>query len=333
MAFPCRRTVSVKPGSPSAILTIDGRSLNAAEAALVSLHVVMANDTHHWARIVVSPGSKFANTRPDATLSISLGTVDSEEDVLAGKIANVTRTATAVVLEGLSLTATLSRKRRSQTYVSQSVADIVRDLIADADVDEIEADLKLEAYSVDDHRTVWSHLKELAELSGAELGSGASGGLRFVPIRSGAATRNFRHGAEVLEWRIESEKAADALGVAAHGAGSEAGQQKWHWILRDPIGAGGKPSRLVAAFHSRDAADQLAKALDARAKRGAVDGWLRLVGESKVRPGEIVAVSDLPGDDPGPMRVLEVRHALDAAGFLTHLAVEGGGTAGPGLSI
>jgi hypothetical protein len=252
---------------------------------------------------------------------------------LSGTIATVSQTATTIVLEGLGSTAALSRTRRSQTYVSQSVADIVRDLAAEVDVDEIQADLKLEAYSVDDHRTVWSHLKELAELSGAELGSSASGGLRFVPVRSGSATRKFRHGAEVLEWKIESDPAADSLGVAAHGAGSEAGQQKWHWILRDPLGSGAKPSRVVGAFHSRDAADQLAKALDARAKRGALDGWLRLVGESKVRPGEIVAVTDLPGDDPGPLRVVEVRHALDAAGFLTHLAVEGGGAGGLGVSL
>jgi hypothetical protein len=320
----------MKPGSPSATLTIDGRSLNAAEGALVSLRVVLANDAHHWARIVVWPGSKFANTKPGATLSIALGTVDSEEDVMAGTIANVTQTATTVILEGLSSTEILSRTRRSQTYLNQSVADIVRDLAADVDVDEIEADLKLEAYSLDDHRTVWSHLMELAELSGAELGSGSSGGLRFVPIRSGSATRSFRHGAEILEWRIGAEPAATALGVAAHGAGSEAGQQKWHWILRDPLGSATKPSRVVGGFHSRDAADQLAKVLDARAKRAALAGWLRLVGESKVRPGEIVAVSDLPGADPGPMRVLEVRHALDAGGFLTHLAVEGGGAGGLG---
>ncbi len=322
----------MKPGPPSAILTVDGRSLSAAEAGLLSLRIVLANEAHHWARIRVWPRSKLAGVKPGATLSIALGPVDSEEDVLSGEITSVSQTAAAVVLEGLSATAALSRTRRSQTYVSQSVADIVRDLAGEIDVDEIESDLKLEAYSVDDQRSVWSHLMELAELSGAELGSSADGGLRFVPVRSGSATRNFRHGAEVLEWKLEMAQPPEPLEVASHGAGSEAGQEKWHWILHDPLASASKPSRVVGAFHSRDAAETLAKALAARAKRAAVDGWLRVVGESKVRPGEIVAVDDLPGDDPGPLRVLEVRHTLDATGFLTHLAVEGGG-AGLGLSI
>jgi len=322
----------VKPGVPSTTITIDGRSLTAAEAALVSLRVVLANEAHHWAQIIVWPRSKFASAKPGAALSVALGTVDSEEDVLAGEITSVSQTATAIVLEGLGATAPLSRERRSQTYVSQSVADIVRDLAGEVDVDEIEADLKLEAYSVDNQRTVWAHLTELAGLSGAELGSSASGGLRFVPIRSGSATRTFRHGADVLGWRIATNQPAGKFAVASHGAGSEAGQEKWHWLLHDPVGSSDKASRVVGAFHNKDAAEVLAKALEAAGKRSALGGWLQLVGEAKVRPGEIVEVSDLPDSDPGPLRILEVRHALDAGGFLTHLAVEGSG-GGAGLSI
>jgi hypothetical protein len=323
----------VKPGLPSAIVTIDGRSLNAAEAGLVSLRVVLAIDAHHSARIVVWPRSKFASVKPGAVVSVAIGVVDSEEDVLSGEITGVSQTSQATVLEALSTTAALSRTRRSQSYINQPVADIVRDLAGAIDVDEIEANLQLEAYSVDDHRTVWSHLMELSELSGAEVGSSASGGLRFVPVRSGSATRTFRHGAELLDWKIRSGQVTDALAVAAHGAGSEAGQTKWHWALHDPLASADKPSRVIGAFHSRDAADNLAKSLTARAKRSAVNGWLRVVGDAKVRPGEIVSIRDLPGDDPGPLRVLAVRHALDANGFLTHLTVKGGGASVPGLSI
>jgi hypothetical protein len=323
----------VKLSRPSTIITIDGRRLNAAQAALLSLRVVLANEAHHWAQIVVWAGSKFATTKPGATLSIALGTVDSEEDVLSGKIASLSQSASTMVLEGLCATAALSGSRRSQTYVSQSVGDIVRDLAGEVDIDEIEADLQLEAYSVDDRRAVWGYLIDLAGLSGAELGSSASGGLRFVPVRSGPGTRKFRHGADVLAWAFANRKAAEAFGAAPSGAGSTAGKEKWHWILGDPLGSSGKPSRVVGAFHTRDAADTLAKSLDARAERAARRGRLTIVGESKVRPGEIVSVVDLPGEDPGPLRVLEVCHTLDAGGFQTHLAVEGGGGGGLELPI
>jgi hypothetical protein len=322
----------MKPGRPSAIITIDGRDLSASEAGLVRLRVVLRNGAHHWAEIVVWPDSKFATVKPGASLAIALGTIDAEADVLAGEVTSVLRTGDAVVIEGLSATAALSQARRSQTYVSQSIADIVRDLASAVDVDEIEASVKLEAYSVDHRRSVWGHLLDLAGLTGAEVGVSPSGALRFVPIRSGTATRTFRHGAEVIEWQIAANgKPAEAPDVVPHGAGSEAGQKKWHWLLHDPVGTSGKPSRVIGAFHSRAAADALAKALGTRAERAAFRGWVKLVGESKVRPGEIVEVTDLPGGDSKALRVLEVAHAFDASGFLTSLGVEGAG--GQGVSV
>ncbi|HEX7333966.1 MAG TPA: hypothetical protein VF290_20850 [Pyrinomonadaceae bacterium] len=323
----------MKPGRPSAILTIDGRALSVAEAAVAALTVVLQNGSHHWAEIVVWPESKFASVKPGASISVALGTVDSEEDVLAGKIASISQSGAAVVLEALGTTAELSQTRRSQTYVSQSIADIVRDLAGPVDIDEVDSDVRLQAYSVDDRRSVWGHLLDLSRLTGAELGSSASGGLRFVPVRSGSATRKFRHGADLLEWKIAANRSAEKpLAIAPHGAGSEAGQEKWHWLLHDPVGSSGKPSQVVGGFHSRDASDNLNQALEARVKRASVWGSLRVVGESKVRPGEIVAVDGLPGDDPGALRVLEVRHAFDDSGFITQLAVEGGG-ADLGLSL
>jgi hypothetical protein len=319
----------MKPGRPSAIVTIDGKALNAAEAGLVRLRVVMRNGAHHWSEIVLWPESKFAGAKPGASLSVALGVVDEEEDVLSGEVASVLRAGERVVIEGLSATAALSQARRSQTYISQSIADIVRDLVSDVSVDEIDAGLKLAAYSVDRRRTVWGHLLDLAALMGAEVGASASGGLRFVPVRSGSATRTFRHSADVLEWQIVANgKAEEAPEVAPHGASSEAGQQKWHWVLHDPLGTSDKPARVIGSFHSRDAADTLAKALGARAQRAAFRAWIRLVGEAKVRPGEIIKVSDLPDGDSEDLRVLDVTHVFDASGFLTSLSVEGAGGGG-----
>ena len=88
---------------------------------------------------------------------------------------------------------------------------------------------------------------------------------------------------------------------------------------------------MIGAFHSRAAADTLAKALGARAQRAAFRGWVRLVGESKVRPGEIVEVTDLPGGDSEALRILEVAHVFGATGFLTSLGVEGAGSQGASI--
>lgn len=322
----------MKPGRPSALIAIDGRKLNAAEAALVHLSLVLSNGSHNSAELVFWPRTKFASAAVGSKISVAAGTNGAEKDVLAGEITAVSRTPLGVAIEALAATVQLSRSRRSQTYINQSVADIVRDLARPVDIDEVEADLQLEAYSVDTERTVWGHLLDLARLSGADVGSSPAGGLRFVPVRPGSASRTFRFGADILDWDVAKAKGFEVPGVAPHGAASEAGKDKWHWLVRDPVGAGGKPSRVVGAFHTRDAADQLASALKDRAKRSDLRGEVRLVGEPRVRPGEVVKIRDLPGPDPGPLRVLEVHHELDGSGFLTSLVVEGAG-GGPGLPI
>jgi hypothetical protein len=260
--------------------------------------------------------------------------VDGEDDdLLTGEIAGTGGNPTGVRLDAVSATIVLSRARKSQTYVSQTVADIVNDLASDVDVDEVSADLTLSAYSVDQRRTVWAHLVELAWLAGADLGCAASGGLRFVPPASGPGSFRFLFGATVLEWRLANRPSPPVPKIAPNGAASEQGADKWHWLLHDPVGEGAASTRVVGAFHTRDAADILVKALEERAARAAVRGFVRLVGEAGLRPGEVIEIDDLPGPVAGPFRLLTVQHTFDARyGFYTNATVEGGG-AGGGLPL
>ncbi len=319
-------------GRPSAKITIDGRGLTAAEAGLVRLSVEMTPGSHDAADLVLWPGSKFAGTAPGAVISVALGTAGAEEDVWTGEAVAVHAAPEGVAIEGLAATAALSRARLTRTYVGQTVADIVRDLAGEAGIDQVEAALELSAYSIDGRRTVWAHLTELARLAGADLGCGAAGGLRFVPRRTGPATRTLRHGADLLDWSVGRAAAPAAPTVVAHGAGSEAGAKRWHWILNDPAGPGGAGA-AVAAFRTRAGAEAMTEALAARAARLAVRGVLRIVGDPALRVGDLIGIEDLPGPNPGTLRVLSMQHLLDMrAGFVTSLAVEGAGGAGlPGV--
>ncbi|HVP42877.1 MAG TPA: hypothetical protein VMS96_05565 [Terriglobales bacterium] len=319
----------MKPGRPSATITIDGRSLTSFEAGLVRLDVHMAHGTHHIAELTFWPQSKFAETAVGVQFALALGADGEDEDVLTGEIVGSRGTPSGVRLEAVSATVALSRTRKSQTYVSQTVADIVNDLASDVDIDAVSADLTLSAYSVDQRRTVWAHLVDLASLSGSDLGCAASGGLRFVPPSSGPGSTRFMFGATVLDWRLTNLTPPLVPRVAPQGAASEQGAEKWHWILRDPVGEGGDPTRVVGAFHTREAADGLAKALEERAARSAVRGSVRLVGESALRPGEVIEIDDLPGPVAGPFRLLTVRHTFDARyGYYTDVTVESSGGGG-----
>jgi len=317
---------------PNAIFTLAGRDYSAAEAALVRLEIHLGlSGAHDSAALAVWPRSVLAEAAPGDTLAISLGNLDEEEAVWSGEVTALRAGPDGALLEGLAATVALSRARRSQTWTSQTVGDVVRDMASDITVDEVQGDLQLEAYSVDDRRSLWSHLLELAALTGAEVGCSPDGGLRFIPIQPGAADVTLRFGAELLGWHLGPGSAPTAPSVAPSGAASSAGSEKWHWIQRDPAGGASAPVRVIPAFRTRDAADQLGQALSARASRASLRGHLTVPGRADLRPGARVDVSSLPAGDPPTLRVLAVDHVLDArAGFTTTLTVESAGGGGLG---
>src|SRR6202035_4676272 len=170
---------------PRARLTVDGQTLSSAEAALVRLTVALSlSGAHDPVELTVWPSSKLATAAPGSTMAIALGEEGSEQDVWAGEVTAVAAGADGVVLDGLAATVALSRQRVSQSYLDRSVADVVNDLAGSAAVDEVSGDANLPAYSVDDRRPVWDHLRDLARLTGADVGAAPNGGLRFVPPKS-----------------------------------------------------------------------------------------------------------------------------------------------------
>lgn len=311
---------------PNAQVTLAGRSLSSAEGAVASVRVDLGlNGAHDGVRLTLWPGSKFAGAAPGDVISVALGDAGSEVDVLGGEVLAVRSRPDALVIEGVSATIALSRQFKSHAYVNPTVADVVNDLIGSAAVDRVDAPLKLGAWHAENRLSVWQQLQALARLAGADLGSAADGGLRFVAPRPQGAPTRLRYGAQLLHWDLAPATAPDAPALATHGAGSEAGTARWHWLSHDPVGAGADPARTPGALASRDAAQSAGQALADRAARAAQSGQVLIVGNPALRPGDTVQLADLPGNDPGTLRVVAVQHRLDrVSGFLTRLTVEAG---------
>jgi hypothetical protein len=310
---------------PNAIVTLSGQSYSAAEGAIVRLCASLSVfGSHDSIAITLWPSSKLAGAAIGSKITVALGDSGNETDLWSGEAVAVEQMPDAVVITGLASTVALSRTRVSQTYLDQSVVDIVRDLASSVDTDEVQGDLDLPAYTVDDRRPVWNHLLDLASLAGAELGASASGALRFVPVPAGSAEFTLRYGADVLDWHAATNAVPDSPAVAAYGAASEAGAEQWHWILSSPAPQGSGPFiRIEAAVRTRDAASALAQAFSSRAARTGAYGHIGLVGRADIRPGSLVAISGLD-NDPGTLHVLAVDHLLDPrVGFVTTLTVEG----------
>jgi hypothetical protein len=326
------------------VVTVDGRRLTSAEGAVVRVRIRLGRGpAHDDAECICWPSSRLASTSPGATLAVALGNAGAETDVWTGEVTGVRRAPDGLALEGLATSVALSRTFLSQTFLDLSIPDVVQQLASAAGV-PVEAaggDARLAAYAVDDRRSAWAHLNDLAELTGADVTVTETGALKFVAppppagggpgglveavavLGLGGGAGGLRYGANVLGWRMTTRGAPDTASVAAFGAASEAGSTKWHWIRRDPDAAGTGSVRIVPALRTRDAAGALADALAARAARAVRRATVVVVGDATLRPGETTTIAGIPGDPGGDVRLLAVEHTLDGdAGFVSRLVVE-----------
>ena len=335
---------------PIATITLDGQELSSAEAGLAGLRLDLGFNTHDRVQLTLWSRSKLTSAAPGSELVIGLSTEGdgggllaapaalggggSDNTVWTGTVQSVQSSSGWLRLTGLASTAQLSNTRRSATWSEQTVADIVRDLAGDLD-SEIEADLELPNFNVDNSRPVWAYLYELAQLAGAQLSCAPEGGVRFILAAKEDAPTELRYGAEIIDWRLSRNQAFNAVGAAEHAAASSAGNDKWHWLAHDPVGANADAAVLPASYRTRTAAEKFTEAANARAQRATVRGEIWTIGHPQLRPGMLVKLKDLPEGDSDSLRIRAVTHQLDGDnGFITALAVEGsaaGGSLGGGL--
>jgi phage protein D len=315
---------------PRLKITVDGQDLSASEAALVSLRVELRlGSMHDRFTAFLSHQSPVADLDAGTAVEIALGYGDATEAVFTGDVVAVERLAGVVCVEGLARTHALARTRAAQSYLDQTVADIVRDLLGKGGVDagDIDASLKLAVHHVDERRTIWAHIVDLARLASCDLIAAADGSLDCRPPRSGPTPdHTLRHGADMLAWSVGPRTPlGDPPAVVPYGAASEAGAEKWHLLLREPDrGSPSAPTRVVEALRDRDGARALESGLQKAAQRRTLAGRIVIVGNSAIRPGDVLKLSDLPNGEDCIARALAVSHGFDgAAGFRTAIGLEG----------
>jgi hypothetical protein len=305
-------------------VTVDGQALTGPEAALARAEITIGRGAHDVASLIVGPLSPILDATPGAELAIALG-YDDPTDVFTGTLTVLERGVAGSILSAVAATLPLMRSRVAQSYVDQTVADVVSDLLSKAEVGEgeIDAPLALSAYHVDERRTAWRHLQDLARLAGAEVTTTAEGGLNFRPPRMGAtADHLLRRGAELAGWLLaEREALQSPWKVAPFGAASESGKEKWQLLLKAPAGdAPDVPYLVPGALRDRDGAAKLEEALAQAAAARRNGGRLVIPGDAAIRAGDLLELEEVDGF--AMLRATEVVHAFDSYGFLTEMRVE-----------
>ncbi len=298
---------------PNAVITLDGRRFTAAEAALAGLDLQLGLGEFGEARLLLWPRSKLAGATIGAKLELALGAQGQEEAVFTGAVETVTHGPAALLIEALEPTAALHRKFISRTFLNQTVAAIVRDLADPVSVAAAESDLELGQYGVENRRSVWWHLRDLARLAGCDLGATAAGELLWRP-RGRGDTRALRYGADMLAFSEGEGVAADAPAIAPHGSASAAGTDRWHWVNPDPLGQNPDPARVRGAIVSEAAATTASDAAKARSAARGKCGRVTVWGRPEVRPGDGIDLQNLPGGDSGGLLAAAATAAAAALG-------------------
>ena len=308
---------------PGAALRIDGRQLGMPEAAAVAVAAESTvTGTHDRAGIVLGPLSPWLEASAGAVAELSLGVGDDLEPVLTGRVVRVRQLPWGTLLDVLAATAALDRLRVGRVYTAQTAGDIVRDLCSSADLTpgEVDAGPTLSAYHIDERRTGWRHLRDLARLMGSELASGAGGEVHVRAPRTGRAQHRLRAGAELLAWSAGTKTPGpEPLQVGPYGAASEQGADAWSLVAHQPGGSG--PHRVLPGIRDREGASSIDRAASAAHARS--DGWARALatGSPAIRAGDLVELADVPRAS-GTYRVLRARHRLDGSGLRTSIEME-----------
>jgi hypothetical protein len=190
------------------------------------------------------------------------------------------------------------------------------------------------------------HLERLADQSGFWVYAGGDGKIHFTAPASGGADRGLAYASHVLRLELSAEAPVyDSVIVWGEGAAGEKGSEKAHWLTTKLAKVTGKAAlderlnvqpgkegerpltvRDGAVRASADAADQAKARLAALAARK-VRGFVEIVGDPSIQPGDRVSIDGIPASHPvsavasdQARCVRRVRHALSARrGFITRV--------------
>ena len=295
------------------------------------------DESHDRVELVIWNRSVLADTAPDASLTVGLGFGDDLSDVLTVDVHSVEIGSRWTILTGFAPSRRMSSTFLGRSYNSQTLADVVVDLLGEADVEggKIEAALMLPAFHVDPRRSVWGHLHALGRRFGHQVTSTASGAVSFspapgasggglgggltnletsLPARLPFGSDDLREGAELMSFAAGPRSTTRSTASVSPSAPSA-----WYLLAAEPDSGSGTPVEVDPVLRSREAADVATQAGEAAASRRSQRMRARVPGRSSLRAGAVISAR---GE---PHRVLFVRHLLDARdGYVCDLVMEGG---------
>lgn len=282
-------------------------------------------------RIELSGGDGAPEVALGDKLNIKLGYGDSLNPVFSGEVAAIAGgDRRGLTLRLASPALALARLRQNASFEQRGLGDLLRAWAGEAGLapGSLDGGPDLPFLAVDDRRSAWEWIAELARLAGLMAWVDGEGKLH-CKAPGGAPARTYRYGQDILS--LAHDERVPALGeVTVNGEGAAGGQgsQAWSWLAKDPgpirAGAGASPpKRLVrhGALRNHAAVAAMAAGLDAMGSRLAKRVAVSVPGSAELGVGALFSLAGCPGGrGDGDWLVLRLRHRYARRlGFVTEL--------------
>ena len=206
-----------------------------------------------------------------------------------------------------------------------------------ADAGEIETGTTYPYFVVDETKSAWRHILELARREAMDVYVDIDNKVQVKKFEQSGADHTLYFGIDVLDVRMDyNAAAAERVRVYGESPSSKQGADTWPWLAKDlssfqsEVGEGG---RLLAvqdgSLRTKDAADLRAAAIYGTIQDQAASGQLKLLGRPEIQLGDAIEVKEAPYPSlNGLFKVVSIHHQFSkSTGFITWIGFTGQGGA------
>lgn len=259
------------------------------------------------------------------------GEGQTPETVMTGTVDEVDAGPERVRIVGFGAGSRLGRSRGNEVFRDKTAAQIVTALsdAAGTTMSRTGTSEVLPYYVADARRSRFSHMAELARLTGFDLYLDTEDALVFEPFGNGRRVFPLDLGEDVLNYRVErTEPHAGQVQAWGESPGASAGAESWSWLAKDfepQRGQAGSGDPLLLLEHSAlrtaEAAQRAADALLTRLLNRRIRGCVTVLGNPEIQLGDAIQLRNMPDDDlNATFQVRGVHHRMDKArGFTTQI--------------
>lgn len=319
--------------TPAYKLSIGDRVVDSTEepraSALTDLTVALDMDAPADSFTLVMGRVGGLSPERDDGASIELGYADGDlQKVMTGKVASTEPGLTSTRVIGYSPAAVLLRSSGELNFEGETAGAMVRDLADRAGVDVARADdgITFPYYVIDGRRSFYSHMKDLARLSGLDLYIDPDGEIVLERFTGGRTVHVLEYGKHIIEAEFR-EAAPPAGSVEAWGEspGGGGAEEAWAWLTKDFSGSlgkagleGGKLLVERSTLRTAGAARTAAEAALTEVRRRSVRGRLTTAGRPEILLGDSIRIAGIPDGPEGTFQVRSITHRITKIrGFTT----------------